>query len=92
MAIKLLNEEVNTLRNIVQYMALELGKNVSKEVTVFETNEVGNPEEEIEIEAAHCKIKVTCEKCEFTCDKVITLNKHMDTKHIQGKVENYTGG
>ena len=46
MDIKLLNEEVNTLRNIVQYMSLELGKIVSKEVNVIETNEVGNPEQE----------------------------------------------
>ena len=72
-------------------MALELCKNVSKEVTVIETNEVGNPEEGKEIEAAQCEIKITCEKCEFTCFKVITLNKHMNTKHMQKKVQNYTG-
>ena len=57
MDIKLLNEEVNTLRNLVQYMALELSKNVSKEVTVIETNEVGNREEAKEIEDTHCEIK-----------------------------------
>ena len=45
MDIKLLNKEVNTLRNLVQYMALELSKNFSKEVIVIETNEVGNWEE-----------------------------------------------
>ena len=45
MDIKLLNEEVNTLRNLVQFMAIELGKKVSKEVTVIETNELGDPAE-----------------------------------------------
>ena len=38
MDIKLLNEEVNTLINLVQFIAIELGKKVSKEVTVIETN------------------------------------------------------
>ena len=36
--IKLLTEEVNKLRNLVQYMALELSKNVQKEVAVIKTN------------------------------------------------------
>ena len=36
--IKLLTVEVNKLRNLVQYMALELSKNVQKEVAVIETN------------------------------------------------------
>ena len=84
------HEEVNTRRNLIQYMALELSKNVSKEVTVIETSEE-NLEDAKEIEDAHCEIKVKCEKCEFTCDKVITLNKHMNTKHMQEKVKNYTG-
>ena len=57
MDIKLINEEVNTLRNLAQYMALELSKNVSKEVTVIETN-VENFEEAKEIEDKHCEIKV----------------------------------
>ena len=76
---------------ILWLLPADLGKNVSKEVTVIERNEVENPEEEKEIEVVHCEIKLTCEKCEFTCDKVITLNKHMNTKHMQGKVQNYTG-
>ena len=71
-------------------MALELSKNVTKEVTVIETNEVGNWEEAKEIVDTHCEIKVKCEKCEFTCDKVITLNKHINTKHTQGNLQNYT--
>ena len=90
MDIQLLNEEANTLRNLVQYMALELSKNFSKEVIVIETNEVGNWEEATEIDVAHCEIKVKCEKCEITSVKVITLNKHMNTKHMHGKVQNYT--
>ena len=57
MDIKLLSEEVNTLRNLVQYMALELSKNVSKEVTVIKTN-VENFEKAKEIEDTQCEIKV----------------------------------
>ena len=87
MDIKLLNEEVHILRNLVQCIALELSKNVSKKASGIETNELENWEE---AKDAHCEIKDKCEKCEFTCDKVITLNKHMNTKHMQGKVQNYT--
>ena len=65
MDIKLLKEEVKTLRNLLRCMAIELGKNVSKEVTVIETNELGDPAEAKEIEAAPCEAIVRCEKCEF---------------------------
>ena len=54
----------------------------------MEKNEIENPAEAKEIEAAPCETIVRCEKCEFTCDKVITLNKHMNTKHMEQKMQN----
>ena len=73
---------------ILWLLPADLGKNVSKEVTAIETNELGDPAEAKEIEAAPCETIVRCEKCEFTCDKVTTLNKHMNTKHTERKVHN----
>ena len=40
---KLLKEEVNTLNHSVQFMAIELSKNVSKKLTVIETNDLEDP-------------------------------------------------
>ena len=60
--IKLLTEEVNKLRNLVQYMALELSKNIQKEVAVSETNEntVTNKETEPPSDPSF-----KCDKCEL---------------------------
>ena len=59
--IKLLTEEVNKLRNLVQYMALELSKNVQKEVAVIETNE--NTVTNKETEAFPSDHSFKCDKC-----------------------------
>ena len=49
---------------------------------------MGNPADAKENEAPPGETIVRCEKCEFTCDKVITLNKHMNTKHMEQKMQN----
>ena len=85
--IKVLTEEVNKLRNLFQYMALELSKNVQKEVTVIETNE--NTVTNKETETEPCKDTsyhiFKCEECDYNCEKKITLNKHYNTKHMELK-------
>ena len=80
--LKLLTEEINTLKNLVQYMALELAKNIQKEVTVDKTNERDTSQEQTEIEAPDNEAEFKCAKCEFRCDKLHTLNTHMKTNHM----------
>ena len=36
----------------------------------------------MEYEASNLKTTFKCEKCEFKCDKFITLKKHSNTKHM----------
>ena len=82
---KLLTEEVNKLRNLVQYMALELSKNVQKEVAVIETNE--NTVTNKDTEASPSDPPFKCDKCDFSGDTFIMLNKHKNTKHIEQKLK-----
>ena len=80
--IKVLTEEVNKLRNLFQYMALELSKNVQKEVTVIETNEnTGTTKESVSPSDPSFK----CDKCEFSGGPLNMLNKNKNTKHIEQK-------
>ena len=87
--IKLLTEEVNKLRNLVQYMALELSKNAQKEVPVVETNE--NTVTNKETEASPSDPSFKGDKCEFSGGTLIMLNKHKNTKHIEQKLKTDNG-
>ena len=89
--IKILTEEVQTLKQLVQEMALELAKHVQKEGVVIKVKEKENPTELNEKETQPCEAAVRCDRCEFTCAKVITLNKHMNTKHMEKKLKNNIG-
>ena len=64
--IKVLIEEVNTLRTLVQYMALELSKNVQKVVTVIKTNEKTGINQETKSSLSEPSFKR--DKCELSCD------------------------
>ena len=64
-------------------MALELSKNVQKEVTVIETNE--NTVTNKESEAPPSEAAFKCDKYEFSCDTLTMLSKHKNTKHIEHK-------
>ena len=70
-----LKEEVNELKNIIQQMAQELVKNVQKGVET----------EGIELQGHISEKVLKCEKCDFTCDKKITLKKHTNTNHMDPK-------
>ena len=83
--IKALTEEVNLLRNLIQYLAIGLMNSVQKEVTVSEGTEKENSTNKELAEALLPEPNLKCEKCDFTCDKVITLNKHKNTKHMEEK-------
>ena len=64
-------------------MALELSKNVQKEVTVIETNE--NTVSSKESEAPSSEAAFKCDKCKFSCDTLTMLSKHKNTKHLEQK-------
>ena len=74
-----LTDEVNRLKSLVQNMTLEMVKNIMNEV---ERKEKEIPKDGTETEASLQKPAFKCEKCEYTSDKEITLNKHMNTRHI----------
>ena len=74
-----LTEEVNMLKSLVQNMTLEMVKNIMNEV---QRKEKEKPKDGTDTEASLPKPVFECEKCEYTSDKEITLNKHMNTRHI----------
>lgn len=89
--IKALTEEVTLLRNLIQYLALGLTNTVQKENKVSETAEQENCTNNKEAEALLPEPILHCGKCSFTCDKVITLNKHKNTKHMEQKKQSDDG-
>jgi hypothetical protein len=60
-----LTEEVNTLKTLVESMALQFSS------------------EEENMKFASSETKYECKVCNFKSEKQITLNKHMNTKHVQ---------
>ena len=85
-------QEVNMLKSLLQSISLQLVKTKQKEMSNEDSPNVEDSkgyEEKQKISIPEPSLK--CDLCNYKCEKIITRNKHRNTKHESGKNENIEG-
>ena len=82
-----MKQEIQSLQTLSQTMALQLVKYIEKDMSNKDSNKDNNNEDIIQEKEAVTISgpEFKCDLCSFKSEKLITLNKHINTKHESQK-------
>ena len=87
--ISALIEEVNSLKSLVQSMSIQLDVTKEKEVISEDFADKDNDKvQEGPEKVSSSEPEYKCDLCNFKSEKLITLNKHKNTKHDHNQIKN----